>query len=318
MDNIRYLLPREGKFFKANLHCHSVVSDGGYTPEMLKEAYALRGYQIIAYTDHRICVPHGDLSDGQFLALTGTELDSLSSPGDTGWEKACHLCCISRDPTGCERMPQLPDYSFRSTSDTVELLNRSGFIVHFNHPAWSAQSTPDYVGLQGLHGFEVYNHCSQAYAMEGLALNDFALFLKGGGKAYPVAADDNHNLSKNKRFITDSFGGFTMIKAPELTYDSVISALDQAHVYASTGPLISEYFLAGKRLHVASSPVSKAVLKTARVGVNKQNVIMPSDTITQVDFDLSGASGFAYVELYAQDGTFACTAPVYAADWADK
>ena len=31
-----YLLPKEGTFYKANLHCHTVVSDGDLTPEQVK------------------------------------------------------------------------------------------------------------------------------------------------------------------------------------------------------------------------------------------------------------------------------------------
>ena len=33
----KYLLPREGQFYKANRHCHSTVSDGRWSPERLKE-----------------------------------------------------------------------------------------------------------------------------------------------------------------------------------------------------------------------------------------------------------------------------------------
>ena len=32
-----YLLPKEGTFYKANLHCHTVVSDGDLTPEQVKD-----------------------------------------------------------------------------------------------------------------------------------------------------------------------------------------------------------------------------------------------------------------------------------------
>lgn len=310
MDQTNYLLPREGQFYKANLHCHSVLSDGGFTPEQLKEAYMTRGYQIIAFTDHRVCIGHSDLSDERFLALTGTELDNLSTAEETGWEKAYHLCCISRVPQGRDPMPQIGKYGLDNANQTIKTLNDAGFIVHYNHPVWSGQSAEDYAGLRGIKGFEVYNHCSEAYAMEGTALADFALYLKAGGKAYPVAADDNHDLCKNKRFITDSFGGFTVIKARELTYESVIEALDADHVYASTGPEIYEYDLTGKTLHIKCSPVSKVILKTAKIGVNKQNVIMPKDCVTEVSFDLSAAVGFAYIEIYAADHTFALTAPV--------
>lgn len=33
-----FLLPETGHFYKANLHCHSTVSDGSRTPEEIKTA----------------------------------------------------------------------------------------------------------------------------------------------------------------------------------------------------------------------------------------------------------------------------------------
>ena len=48
------LLPEAGKFYKGNLHSHTIVSDGIMTPEQSKRAYKERGYQILAFTDHEI------------------------------------------------------------------------------------------------------------------------------------------------------------------------------------------------------------------------------------------------------------------------
>ena len=115
--------------------------------------------------------------------------------------------------------------------------------------------------------------------------------------------------------MTDSFGAYTVIKAKELTYESIISALDAGHVYASTGPEVLEYTLCGKKLSIKCSPASRVILKSAMVGINKQTVIMPSDVITEATFDLSEVRGFAYVLVYAKDGTCACTAPVYEEEW---
>ena len=67
------LLPK-GPSFKANLHCHSTVSDGKLSPAEVKATYQALGYQIVAYTDHEILVPHKDLSDENFLALHGVEV----------------------------------------------------------------------------------------------------------------------------------------------------------------------------------------------------------------------------------------------------
>ena len=35
----KYLLPETGSFYKANLHCHTVISDGRRTPEEVKALY---------------------------------------------------------------------------------------------------------------------------------------------------------------------------------------------------------------------------------------------------------------------------------------
>ena len=48
----KYLISPDKKQYKANLHCHSVLSDGRKTPEELVEAYKSRGYGILAITDH--------------------------------------------------------------------------------------------------------------------------------------------------------------------------------------------------------------------------------------------------------------------------
>ena len=70
-----YLLPKEGNVYKANLHCHTVHSDGHLTPEEVKAAYLEQGYQIVAVTDHRHYQWHENLCDEKFLALAAMEVD---------------------------------------------------------------------------------------------------------------------------------------------------------------------------------------------------------------------------------------------------
>lgn len=315
---VRYLIPKDGQFYKANLHSHSTCSDGYLKPEELKQAYKEHGYQIVVLTDHRVCIDHSELNDEEFLFLSGCELDNMSLPEENRWQKACHICCIARRPGTYSPMIQLKHGGPMQVNETVRELMDAGFIIHYNHPVWSAHSTEDYTQYEGLSGFEIYNNCAEVYGMEGNALHDYALFLKSGKRAYPVAADDNHNMVHKRRFISDSFGGFNMIKAPELSYNSIIAALEAGHTYASTGPIISEYILSDKELSVKCSPVSKAILKSSHVGLNRQNFIMASDTITEVIFDLSDIHDFAYIQLMAADGSFACTAPVFEEQWLDS
>ena len=69
---MKHLLPKSN-YYKANLHAHSTVSDGGLTPAQLKERYKANGYSVLAYTDHELLVDHSDLADEGFLPITATE-----------------------------------------------------------------------------------------------------------------------------------------------------------------------------------------------------------------------------------------------------
>ena len=60
------LLPKTG-YYKANLHCHTTLSDGEFTPQQVKEAYMAQGYSIVAFTDHRRYVHHTELDSPDFF-----------------------------------------------------------------------------------------------------------------------------------------------------------------------------------------------------------------------------------------------------------
>ena len=72
MKKRNWLLPEEGSFYKANLHCHTTNSDGKWTPEQVKKAYRERGYSIVAFTDHNRYAFHKDLCDEDFFGIGST------------------------------------------------------------------------------------------------------------------------------------------------------------------------------------------------------------------------------------------------------
>ena len=43
----KYLLPEKGTFYKANLHTHTTVTDGKFSPEEIKEIYKAHGYSYM-------------------------------------------------------------------------------------------------------------------------------------------------------------------------------------------------------------------------------------------------------------------------------
>ena len=67
--------------YRANLHCHTTISDGSKSPEEMKEFYKAHGYSAIAFTDHEAFLTHNDLTDDSFVALNGYELPVSDSWG---------------------------------------------------------------------------------------------------------------------------------------------------------------------------------------------------------------------------------------------
>ena len=69
-----YLLPENGRFYKANMHSHSTLSDGKFSPEEIKQAYKENGYSVFAYTEHDKFCDLRHLDDEEFLTLPSYEM----------------------------------------------------------------------------------------------------------------------------------------------------------------------------------------------------------------------------------------------------
>ena len=94
-----YLISPDKKQYKANLHCHSTCSDGKKTPEELKELYKSHGYSILAITDHETPKSHNELTDDEFLMLTGYEAYIRPDPNGVvnHYGSEIHMNLFARD-----------------------------------------------------------------------------------------------------------------------------------------------------------------------------------------------------------------------------
>lgn len=232
------LLPDHLPYFRANLHCHSTVSDGRKSPQELKTFYAEHGYQIIAYTDHEKLVTHNDLTDDTFLALNGYEagVNEESDP-DWGHRKVCHMCLIAMTP---EQTAPVSEHSPRTysgawISDFAKNAQDEGFFITYNHPIWSLEHYPQYIGYHNMNAMEIVNFACLIEGFDDDNGHCYDDFLNNGERLFCIAADDNHNAIPDDSPVCDSFGGYTMIAAESLEYGAVMQALKQGRFYASSG-----------------------------------------------------------------------------------
>ena len=95
---MKYLINPNKTQFKANLHCHTNLSDGHWTPEQVKEEYKKRGYSVVAITDHERLVSHNDLTDDNILFLTAYEVYIKNFPFDAVTDTQSHINLYSKTP----------------------------------------------------------------------------------------------------------------------------------------------------------------------------------------------------------------------------
>ncbi len=290
----KFLLPENVNWYRANLHCHTTMSDGQLTPEEVKEAYKAQGYSIVAYTDHEVLLDHSDLNDDGFLALTSSEYsinEGISSyhpdPNgveNNGWmrKRVIHMNIFSKDPhnifqpaTSVEQLGFLKDrypdikcdgyareYTIESINETIRRCNEAGFLVQYNHPAWSLNNESLYLNLKGLWSLEILN-----YATERITGKEYCPYIydemvaSGMYELYCTMGDDNHNRGRS---LSHSFGGSTMIGASELKYDQIIEAMEKGHIYCTSGrdnpPLIHALYVEDNIIKVDCSPAQTVFL----------------------------------------------------------
>lgn len=325
----RYLLPKNGKFYKANMHMHTNISDGAMSPEEVKKVYMEHGYSIVAYTDHEVLLSHKELSDEKFLAITSFE-KSINKQRNVDFckVKTAHLNFFAKEEDNITCSVMNPDetlwcnaknyvtdemkkfnykseYTTECLNEIIRKGNEDGFLVTLNHPVWSLQNYDDYKDLKGLWGIEVFNYSAvlEGYPDTVQPLDDL---LNLGENVLPLATDDAHSLQ-------DCFGGYIMIKADKLDYKTIMSALERGDFYASDGPEITELYLEDNVLTVNCSAAASVSLRTEK-RCNKRIAALKGETLTSAEFDLSGyfaqtesdgAPHYFRVEVKGVDGTTA-------------
>lgn len=298
-----FLLPENANAYKANLHCHSTFSDGKFSVERLKELYKAHGYSVVAFSDHNVLVPHPELLSADFLPLTATEIDVNRH----GTESCYHLNFISGDMNRSAFPPVERVYSVDGINRIIQTGNKNGFLCQYNHPRWSMQTAEDYRPLKGLWGFEVFNTGCEHDMHDGWGDREYEIICRDGGE-YPaaVATDDNHNWANDPESpYDDSFGGWTTVFAPELTYGAVFEALKRGDCYATTGPEIRSLYVDGGRLYAEFTPACSVCLRfeTRRTGI----LISHTDSLTSAEFDVSGNYRYFRLEIKDAHGCKAMT-----------
>ena len=323
----KFLLPENGNFYKANLHCHSTLSDGRMSVEEIKKLYKENGYSIVAFTDHDVFIPHNDLTDENFLALNGYEWEIYEGyPEKTTNTRTFHSCLIAKNdkmttPVCYHREKYFirngnetkkfvkfdeskPDfertYSAECVNEFFKQAKQAGFYSVYNHPTWSGETYKEYSLYHGMDAFEIYNHECNVVGFDEYNPRAYDDLLRNGNRIACVAADDNHAE-------VSALGGFVMFKCDKLDYPTVISALEKGDFYASNGPLIQELFIEDGILHVKTTPASMITSTNQFRRVQTVNKIKCGHEVCEAQFNIFPTDGYVRITVTDQNGKHANT-----------
>ena len=288
-----------GRFFKGNIHTHTNLTDGAWSPEAVCRAYREAGYDFLAITDHflpKYSFPIVDtvpFRTETFTTILGAEVHAPATALGEIW----HILAVG-----------LPaDFAHTTAGETGAALARrcldAGAFVALPHPGWYALSTADAATIPGAHAVEIYNHTSQVRSDRGDGAYLIDQLLADGRRINLCATDDAHF------HCADAFGGYVMVKAEANEPDALVAALKAGAFYSSQGPVIEDVRFAEDQVEITCSPAS-SIMALGR-GSRATQIVEPGTT--RATLPLAGLMPGGFVRLVVADsaGRRAWTNPVW-------
>ena len=159
---------------------------------------------------------------------------------------------------------------------------------------------------EGLFSMEIYNYSADLVNRCEYNAKIYDRLLMSGKRIFCHAADDNHNRAEFDSPDCDSFGGFTMILADELSYDGIFNALESGNFYASSGPEIFELTVDGTKVHIKTS-AARQITMLSGAKITKRVCGTPDAPVTSADFEISELSPYVRFDVYDFEGNHANT-----------
>jgi hypothetical protein len=224
------------RWFKGNLHTHTLNSDGDSTPLEVATWYREHGYHFLVLSDHNYLTEVAGLNatvgaPGQFLLMPGEEVT------DQFERKPIHVNAYNP-----KRFiePQGGSGVVATIQNNVNEIRRAGALPSLNHPNFGWAVTPEeLLQVTQLPLFEVYNGHPMVNNRGGggfASLDEmWDLLLSNGRRIYGIAVDDAHVFKRFGKDLSNPGHGWIWVRAAELTTPAIMAAIEAGDFYASSG-----------------------------------------------------------------------------------
>ncbi len=300
-------------YFKGNIHCHTVNSDGGATPADLARFYKNAGYDFISITDHNHLTSQSETgySGEEFLVIPGCEYTAVLKLSEESPAIHTHVngVGISQNfqfekcpPHGKKEIKPTKNRVFYIKTGTITVeeslqfavseINSQGGFATMNHPNWRwSFGANEMKNIKNADAFEIWNGSYDANN-EGTpnrpSMDEiWDSLLSDGKRIWAVAADDCHFLpDPQKPTVYPPCSAWVHVEAEELTEKEIIRALKEGRFYSSTGiELLSQSF-GPERIELCIKPFANLEYYTTFIG-NKGEILAVKDGLNP-SYDIKG------------------------------
>lgn len=300
----------QAKWFKGNLHTHTVNSDGDSTPDDVVKWYRERDYQFLVLTDHNYLTSVDGLNavhgaDDKFLVVKGEEVT------DRYGDKPIHI-------NGLDVSRLVAPTSGSSVLDvvqrTVDAIRDARGVPSINHPNFGWAISPDELGqVQRTKLFEVFNGHPTVNNLGGGGVpgleETWDRILSSGKMLYGIAVDDAHYFKRPEDPAAPRPGkGWVYVRSPRLEPRALVEALERGEFYSSTGVQMQTVEATASTLSLAvkTEPASKYRIQF----IGRQGRVLSEVTTPTASYTFKGDEGYVRAKVLESNGKVAWIQPV--------
>lgn len=300
----------QARWYKGNLHTHTVNSDGDSTPDDVVKWYREHGYQFLVLTDHNYLTSveglnalHG--ADDQFLVIKGEEVT------DRIGDKAIHVNGFDVDRI-------VPVQGGKSVVEMiqrmVDAIRAARGVPSINHPNFTWSITADeLMQLQRTRLFEVFNGHPLVNNLGGGGVpgleETWDRILSSGKLLYGIGVDDAHTFkAPGDPTVAGPGRGWVYIRSPRLEARALVEALERGEFYASTGVELQSVEVTKTALTITIKEGLMARYRTQFIG--KQGRILGEGAGLTAAYTFKGDEGYVRAKVIESNGRYAWVQPV--------
>lgn len=302
----------EKRWYKGNLHTHTLNSDGDSTPNEVATWYREHRYNFLTLSDHNYLTDIAGLN-----AVHGAKEKFLLIPGeevtDSFDKKPIHM--NSYNPASFATPRHGSSVADTIQNNTNEIRTAKG-LPSLNHPNFGwAVSVEDMLKVKNLGLFEVYNGHPMVNNDGGGGVQSldelWDVLLTSGQRIYGIAVDDAHHFKQYGPQFSNPGKGWVQVRATELTPDAIAAAIANGDFYATSGVTLSDVSVTNSEYRLTIEGADWEKMTTTFIGDGGKVLAKTYDR--KAAYRPTGKERYVRAKVESSSGAKAWTQPVFLA-----